>query len=160
MRPGTSLAGSVTEVFNGGGREPIDGGRWPPNILLSHTPDCGESCTDDCPVAEMDDQGGGASRFFPVFKYQAKASKKDRGTGNIHPTVKPVELMRWLVRLVTPPGGVVLEPFMGSGTTGVAARLEGFGFIGIEREPQYFEISSKRIESVAEVKDAQEQLFA
>ena len=122
-------------------------GRWPPNILLSHTRNCGEACAEDCAVAEMDRQGGGASRFFPVFRYQAKASKSDRGQGNVHPTVKPVALMAWLVKLVTPPGGVVLDPFMGSGTTGVAARQEGKKFIGIEREPQYFEICKARIGS-------------
>jgi site-specific DNA-methyltransferase (adenine-specific) len=65
---------------------------------------------------------------------------------NVHPTVKPIDLMRWLVRLVTPPGGTVLDPFTGSGTTGVAAGLEGFDFIGIEREPEYAEIAQARIE--------------
>ncbi len=72
------------------------------------------------------------TRFF----YCAKADKADR-CGSKHPTVKPVALMRWLVRLVTPPGGVVLDPFAGSGTTGEAAILEGFGGILIEREAQY-----------------------
>lgn len=65
---------------------------------------------------------------------------------NHHPTVKPVDLMRWLVRLVTPPGGTVLDPFMGSGTTGVAAWLEGFAFIGIEREEEYAAIARARID--------------
>jgi DNA modification methylase len=66
---------------------------------------------------------------------------------NTHPTVKPTELMRYLCRLVTPPGGVVLDPFMGSGSTGKAAVLEGFRFIGIEREPSYFDIACRRIEA-------------
>lgn len=66
-------------------------------------------------------------------------------TANHHPTVKPIALMRWLVRLVTPPGGVVLDPFMGSGTTGIAAHLEGMRFIGIEREAEYIEIAERRI---------------
>jgi len=70
------------------------------------------------------------------------------GAKNIHPTVKPVELMRWLVRLVTPPGGTVLDPFCGSGTTGMACRFEGREFIGIEREAQYVEIARHRIASV------------
>jgi DNA modification methylase len=65
---------------------------------------------------------------------------------NNHPTVKPIDLMRWLVRLVTPPGGTVLDPFAGSGTTGIAATLEGFDFIGIEREAEYVEIARARIE--------------
>lgn len=69
------------------------------------------------------------------------------GARNIHPTVKPVELMRWLCRLVTPPGGVVLDPFSGSGSTGVAALREGFVFIGCEREPQYAEIATHRLRS-------------
>ncbi len=91
---------------------------------------------------------GGASRFF----YTAKASRSEREIGrmygterNAHPTVKPVELMRWLVRLVTPPGGTVLDPFAGSGSTGIAALREGFDFIGIEREAEYVEIARARI---------------
>jgi site-specific DNA-methyltransferase (adenine-specific) len=68
-----------------------------------------------------------------------------RATRNVHPTVKPIELMRWLVRLVTPPNGVVLDPFTGSGTTGCAAVLEGFRFVGIEREPEYAAIARARI---------------
>jgi len=89
---------------------------------------------------------GGASRFF----YCAKASKKERNAGlydgivSTHPTVKPVTLMRYLCKLVTPIGGVVLDPFAGSATTGIAAILEGFEFIGIEREAEYFEIAQKR----------------
>lgn len=66
-------------------------------------------------------------------------------TKNVHPTVKPIALMRWLVRLVTPPGGTVLDPFAGSGTTGCAAALEGFEFVGIEREPEYAVIARARI---------------
>jgi site-specific DNA-methyltransferase (adenine-specific) len=64
---------------------------------------------------------------------------------NHHPTVKPTALMRYLCRLVTPPGGVVLDPFMGSGSTGKAAVIEGFNFIGIEREESYMEIAEARI---------------
>lgn len=86
---------------------------------------------------------GSAARFF----YCAKASKTDRGGGNGHPTVKPTELMRYLCRLVTPTGGTVLDPFMGSGSTGKAALLEGLQFIGIEREEQYVEIARARCAS-------------
>jgi site-specific DNA-methyltransferase (adenine-specific) len=71
------------------------------------------------------------------------------GSRNIHPTVKPVELMRWLVRLVAPPGGTVLDPFTGSGTTGMACSYEQRQFIGIEREAEYVEIARRRIASVA-----------
>ncbi|MEJ1938551.1 site-specific DNA-methyltransferase, partial [Nostoc sp. NIES-2111] len=65
--------------------------------------------------------------------------------GNFHPTVKPTELMRYLCRLVTPPGGVVLDPFMGSGSTGKAAVLEGFRFIGCELDERYLAIARARI---------------
>ena len=68
---------------------------------------------------------------------------------NNHPTVKPIELMKYLCRLVTPKDGTVLDPFMGSGSTGMAAKDEGFEFIGIEREKEYFEIAEKRISSYA-----------
>lgn len=82
-----------------------------------------------------------AARFF----YCAKASKSDRGEGNDHPTVKPNALMRWLVRLVCPQGGIVLDPFMGSGSTGVACVQEGMKFIGIDMDEHYCEIAEKRI---------------
>ena len=90
---------------------------------------------------EVLDLLGNASRFF----YCAKANRKERGEGNNHPCVKPLKLMRYLCRLVTPENGIVLDPFMGSGSTGKAAREEGFSFIGIEREPGYFEIAKGRI---------------
>jgi site-specific DNA-methyltransferase (adenine-specific) len=64
---------------------------------------------------------------------------------NHHPTVKPLALMRWLCRLVTPPGGVILDPFTGSGSTGCAAVLEGFRFLGIEQEAEYVAIAERRI---------------
>jgi site-specific DNA-methyltransferase (adenine-specific) len=70
------------------------------------------------------------------------------GSRNHHPTVKPTDLMRYLCRLVTPPSGTVLDPFMGSGSTGKAAMLEGFAFVGIEREAEYVEIAKARIEAV------------
>lgn len=88
---------------------------------------------------------GGASRFF----YVAKAPKSDRTAGGVvenkHATVKNTELMRWLCRLITPPGGIVLDPFMGSGSTGVAALREGFAFIGVEAEYASFETARQRI---------------
>jgi DNA modification methylase len=64
---------------------------------------------------------------------------------NVHPTVKPVKLMKYLCRLITPKEGTVLDPFMGSGSTGIAAKDEGFDFIGIEKEKEYFEIAERRI---------------
>ena len=69
---------------------------------------------------------------------------------NVHPTVKPVDLMRWLCRLVTPSGGVVLDPFMGSGSTGIAAIREGMSFVGCEMSPDYFEIAHARISAAVE----------
>lgn len=82
---------------------------------------------------------GGASRFFPVFRYEAKAptSERPNADGVQHSTVKPLDLMRWLVRLVTPVGAVVLEPFAGSGTTAEACLLEDRRCIAIEREADY-----------------------
>jgi site-specific DNA-methyltransferase (adenine-specific) len=92
-----------------------------------------------------DDNGGSAARFF----YTAKASKSDRDKDNRHPTVKPTDLMRYLCRLVTPPGGIVLDPFMGSGSTGKGALLEGFVFIGIEREEESHATAEARLSRVA-----------
>ena len=85
---------------------------------------------------------GGASRFF----YCPKANKKERGEDNTHPTVKPLALMRWLVRLVTPPNGIVLDPFCGSGSTLIAAAEEGFGFIGVDDNPEYCKLAQKRLQ--------------
>jgi DNA modification methylase len=103
-------------------------------------------------ISGYKEEVGSAARFF----YCAKASKADREDGNGHPTVKPTDLMRYLCRLVTPPGGIVLDPFMGSGSTGKAAVLEGFRFIGIEREAEYIEIARGRIQVPEQV---QEDLF-
>jgi site-specific DNA-methyltransferase (adenine-specific) len=123
------------------------------------------------------DQGGGASRFFYCAKVSRaernagldgfdtrplnwssdeqnpgsfQAEGTDRSARNHHPTVKPIALMRWLVLLVTPPGGVILDPFLGSGTTGIAAALEGFDFLGIEREAGYMRIAEARMAFWAE----------
>lgn len=150
-------------------------GRFPANLLFSHHEDCVEACREDCAVRGLDEcsgfsktptsvtrnerketgkygdygavttlcagDSGGASRFF----YCAKASKSDKGADNTHPTVKSTKLMEYLIKLITPPGGTVLDPFMGSGSTGVAAQRLGFDFIGIEKELEYFEIAAKRI---------------
>jgi DNA modification methylase len=84
---------------------------------------------------------GSAARFF----YCAKASKAEKGDGNTHPTVKPLALMQWLVRLVSPVGGVVLDPFAGSGTLGAAAAAEGRKYLLIEKEADYAAIATKRL---------------
>lgn len=141
-------------------------GRWPANVLLSHSASCTDGrCEPDCPIGML----GDPHRFF----YAAKASRRERDAGceqlprrvvqtykigarnvtlcndnpvaNIHPTVKPIELMRWLVRLLTPPGGLVLDPFAGSGSTGAAALLEDARFLGIEREAAYVPVARARI---------------
>lgn len=139
-------------------------GRWPANVVL-----------DEHAAAELDRQSGesssrvgkprgaahgegwgmtatgaecadtgGASRFFYVAK--APASERPRVNGVAHPTVKPLSLLRWLVRLVTPPGGTVLEPFAGSGTTAEACVLEGFQCIAIEREADYLPLIVSRLD--------------
>lgn len=217
-----------------GERSRGDLGRWPTNVVLSHSPQCvqtGErtvrgdarsgqdrgtrpghfaepgaepgdprpngplhgdqavpvfACAPGCPAAELDRQSGvlasganparrgsnkfrtvygsfpgqrecgparstdsgGASRFFPVFRYEAKAPACERprlADGTTHNTVKPLALMQWLVRLVTPPGGTVLDPFAGSGTTLEACLLEGFRAIGVERDPGHADLCVARL---------------
>ncbi|WP_213716399.1 MULTISPECIES: DNA-methyltransferase [Enterobacteriaceae] len=112
-------------------------GRWPANLIH----DGSDTVLAMFPDTSQQTEISSASRFF----YCAKASRKDRGDGNNHPCVKPTELMRYLCRLITPPGGTVLDPFMGSGSTGKAAVMEGFCFIGIEREVDYVNIARRRI---------------
>lgn len=140
--------------------QPNTKGRWPANLIHDGS---------DEVLAVFPN---GTSRFF----YTAKASKKERNMGceglgiqeapkqggapinrktniqmqNHHPTVKPIALMRYLCRLVTPPGGTVFDPFMGSGSTGVAAIQEGFEFIGCDIEEEYVEIAKRRIDAALE----------
>ena len=144
------------------------------------------NCAPDCPVAELDRQSGsvkssgiyspvdhgpngnakattfptpgtpgtmygdsgGASRFYPVFRYQAKAPASERprlDDGSAHETVKPLGLVRFLVRLICPPGGTVLDPFCGSGVTGEAAIVEGFHCILIDQDPKSAELAKARL---------------
>lgn len=142
-------------------------GRWPTNVVMDETQtaeldrqsgatvsrvgkprgaDSGDGWGMTATGAEYDDAGG-ASRFFPTFRYEAKAptDERPRVDGVAHPTVKPLDLMRWLVRLVTPPGGTVLEPFAGSGTTAEACVIEGFRCIAIEREAAYLPLIVARL---------------
>ncbi len=242
-RPGVALELSV-DPMPSRDAEPHDDGRWPPNVVLTHAPDCRQAlglCSGDCVVQALDEQtgelqsggrtglrqadkfrsvygafqgdavekpitanSGGASRFFPVFdwtaedldaiertpalpcfRYDGKADRTERDLGceglalrspaeatespdesnrldsprtgagrtsgarNYHPTVKPLGLMRWLVRLLCKPGDRVLEPFAGSGTTPMACRVEGVGCHAIEREPDYLEIAKRRTAAVS-----------
>ena len=101
-----------------------------------------DNMPDEATAAGTYGDAGGASRFF----YCPKATKKERGEGNTHPTVKPLALMRWLIRMVTPPDGVVLDPFCGSGSTLVAAADEGVGFIGVDVSREYCAIARNRLE--------------
>lgn len=164
----TKEDGESLEVHNGGwkvqkGQKSMPAGRWPANIILDEY------------TAQVLDEQSGASRFF----YVAKANKRDRNEGldelpiqrpdlrtstgmgtfeekgvqpqrNFHPTVKPTALMQYLIRLVTPENGVVLDPFCGSGSTGKAAILEGKHFIGIELTEEYLPIIAGRLQHATE----------
>lgn len=112
-------------------------GRWPANVIL-----------DESQAAALDEQSGEPqSRYFPTFHYEAKASTAERPVVNglAHPTVKPLALIRWLVRLVTAPGGIVLDPFAGSGTTAEACLLEDLGCITIEKHRPYVPLIEARM---------------
>jgi DNA modification methylase len=121
-------------------------GRWPANLIHDGS-------------REATGILGEEARFF----YCPKASAAERGKGNNHPTVKPIDLMRYLCRMVTPPGGVVLDPFAGSGSTLLAARREGFRAIGIELNPEYCQIIRSRLgepeEAASVVLEGQRTLF-
>ena len=124
--------------------------RWPANVILDGSPEA----TSGFPF----DQGGSASRYFFCTKpteAERHAGARDVGLENVHSTLKPVELMRWLVKLVTQPGGLMLDPFCGSGTTGVACRMDGFRFIGCELEAEQVAIARARIAAI----DMQPDLF-
>ena len=169
---GKSRRGEMGGGIYGDGQAPSNAkphtsGRWPPNVTLDETAaelldaQSGELHTHGHRVATvrsaraarskgaererdfppMAADSGGASRFM----YVAKPSRRERGDGNTHPTVKSIALMRWLVRLVTPPGGVVLDCFSGSGTTLLAARAEGRRYVGIEESAEYVEIARRRL---------------
>jgi DNA modification methylase len=124
----------------------LNAGRWPANLIHDGS-------------REATGILGEEARFF----YCPKTSAAERGKGNNHPTVKPIDLMRYLCRMVTPPGGVVLDPFAGSGSTLLAARREGFRAIGIELNPEYCQIIRSRLgepeEAASEVLEGQRTLF-
>jgi hypothetical protein len=135
-QPVFGVANGVTNFGSGVGRNGEMSqatGRWPANVIL-----------DESQAAALDEQSDDTSRFF----YCPKAGKSERPVvdGVAHPTVKPLKLMEYLCRLVTPPGGTILEPFSGSGTTIEAALNEGFNVIGIEMTDEYLPLIMARIE--------------
>jgi hypothetical protein len=156
-------------------------GRWPSNLLLSHTAECtAEGCADrffvrlpECDPLYLyaakpssSERNAGCSGFYwkrddstlsgfvritreewqQLGEQQTLSGEVLRARGNVHPTVKSVALMRWLCRLITPPGGRVLDMFCGSGSTGIAALLEGFHFVGVDREADYVALAASRME--------------
>ena len=160
----TNIGAAGNQYISDGTQHTVDisqnrpSGRWPANLIHDGSDEATEGM-------------GDASRYF----YCAKANKRDRDEGlsvdtrttddgrtikienpylrckterkNHHPTVKPTDLMAYLCRLITPPGGTVLDPFNGSGSTGKAAVREGFNYIGCELDPEYVEIAKARIAS-------------
>jgi site-specific DNA-methyltransferase (adenine-specific) len=161
---GGGYCGGFEEITHGTGTTMHNEGRWPANVvtdgsdevvgMFPHTKSgkiephhvrTVETTTEvfgkyDKPSTVSHGDQGSAARFF----YSAKASKADRA-GSKHPTVKPISLMQWLARLITPPGGTVLDPFAGSGTTGAAAVAEGFSAILCERENEYVADIKRRL---------------
>lgn len=135
-----------------------EGGRWPANTIhdgsdevLAGFPGTGAAARFFyCAKTSRKERNVGLADPGPQFKHGATLRKVENTatTGNNHPTVKPIDLMAYLCRLVTPPGGAVLDPFMGSGSTGLAALREGFRFVGIEREATYMDIAQARLRSV------------
>lgn len=159
-----SVNKTITGWTTGHAVHAVHAGRWPANIILS------EEAGVDLDRSQGDLPTAGPSRFF----YVPKVSKRERNAGiekmvtkkvhrygsglgegidpqapskdnNFHPTIKPILLMEYLIRLVTPPNGIVLDPFMGSGSTGCAAVAGEWSFIGCELSPEYFEIAKRRI---------------
>jgi DNA modification methylase len=167
----SSVAANVVE--HGTGAINVDGcrvsdahaGRWPANLIHDDGDDVQQVLGDAsrffyCPKASKSDRDEGLEEMpevhrvngnkwtdqdYRVINGERPETAESGPRKNIHPTVKPTDLMRYLCRLVTQPGGVVLDPFMGSGSTGKAAVLEGFRFVGIERDETYFEIAKRRI---------------
>ena len=165
----------IGKFFGGAGKsicvDPVSIGRFPSNVLIDES--IGEILDEQGGIknqghwsntitngfgefgagkstyygtGEKDKSKIGASKFF----YVPKPSKKEKSMGldqisNSHPTVKPITLISYLVRLITPPGGTVLDPYMGSGSGGIATLLEGFNFVGMEQDPEYFEVAKARV---------------
>ena len=141
-------------------------GRFPSNVMHDGSGSIKELFEDKskyfyCAKTSKAERNQGLDNFIKknkVFNGQSPNASKDmkgveqkfttKPSANIHPTVKPIKLMKYLCRLITPKGGTILDPFMGSGSTGMAAKEENFDFVGIEKEEEYFNIATARIESV------------
>ena len=168
LTTGAASLNTFGHGLNGGGKIALDAGRWPANVLH-------DGCLDDEPwgrffysaKASRADRDAGLGAL-PMLTSGERTGRTDGSPGltpyagathparNPHPTVKPTELMRWCCRLITPPGGVVLDPFTGSGSTGRGAVLEGFGFVGIELDPAYAEIARLRVQAAVGEASAEE----
>ena len=165
----------IGKFFGGAGKsicvDPVSTGRFPSNVMIDES--IGEILDEQGGIKNQGhwsntntngfgEFGGGKSTYYGTgekdkskigaskFFYVPKPSKKEKSMGldqisNSHPTVKPITLISYLVRLITPPGGTVLDPYMGSGSGGISTLLEGFKFIGMEQDPEYFEIATARI---------------
>ena len=145
---GKGLGGAPKENING---------RWPANVIHDGLEEhwakffyCTKASKQDrnegCEAMEEKQYSHDGREVAINNAYQRNASK----AGNYHPTVKPTALMQHLIKLITPPNGVVLDPFMGSGSTGKAAALDGFSFIGIDLDPEYVAIAKARIDFALE----------
>lgn len=138
----------------------LEKGRWPANLIHDGSEEVVKLFPNEneesaarffyCPKASKSERDNGLKGFEPKTAGVGAlrdGGQESEGRGNFHPTVKPVDLMRYLVKLVTPKGGTVLDPFNGSGTTGVACKLENFNYVGLEFDPEYCKISRARIEN-------------
>jgi len=160
---GDGSVGTGESQYLGGERIPFNAGSGSAARFFKECPpddEIGGQRVFYCPKATKKDRDEGLDGFeekpstsYGDFKGTADHSPKGAHNtrANVHPTVKNTELMKYLCRLITPPGGTILDPFMGSGSTGKAAMLEGFNFIGIEREAEYVEIARARIQHAHDI---------
>lgn len=147
--PGAPKQGGVMFYDRGGSEKnvPHAGGRYPHNMVFIHDDACVPgSCVPTCAAAAYDHEHPGKSRYFRSFYHSGRTPQSERITvnGKAHLTVKPVSIMEWLVGIATLPGQTVLDPFAGSGSTGVAARNLGRKSVLIEREAAFADIARER----------------
>lgn len=169
-RAGQSQLGTFERTLRPGtGVTPEREGRWPANVLTDGSLEVLEAFPPSArdairffysPKADRREREFGLDDVTPTQMAPRTAHDRDRDrlNRNIHPTVKPIDLMAWLCRLTTPAGGTVLEPFLGSGSTGIAAVRHGFRIVGIEQSPEYFEIAHRRIVAAVAADDAMPRL--